>query len=123
MIDFGSDHELSKDAIFREVLYTEIRAFATKIKLDRVGDETSHIRFNKIFFQVFAKSGSWLTSDYDRFRGLVTDWCRIVIKGPLDVELPLADVYNDEDIFVNQRLVELCPNLSRCIYCSGFMSK
>uniref|UniRef100_A0AAR5PJI1 RING finger protein 17 n=1 Tax=Dendroctonus ponderosae TaxID=77166 RepID=A0AAR5PJI1_DENPD len=97
MIDFGSDHKISRDELFREVLYTEIRAFATKIKLNRV----------------FDKSGSWLTSDYDHFRDLVTDWCRIVIEGSLDVELPLADVYNNEQIFINQRLVELCPNLSR----------
>lgn len=68
-----------------------------------------------ITFQVYAKSGSWLTSDYDQFHDLITDWCRIVVKGPLEVEQPLVDVYNTHGVFVNQRLLELCPNLSRFV--------
>ncbi|CAH1134389.1 unnamed protein product [Ceutorhynchus assimilis] len=98
MIDFGSDHEVSPDALFREVLYIDLGAFATRVRLD----------------QVYSRSGTWLTSDYDHFMDLCSDWCRIVVKGPLEVELPLVDVYNESGVFVNRKLVELCPNLSMC---------
>ncbi|XP_050294112.1 uncharacterized protein LOC126734498 isoform X2 [Anthonomus grandis grandis] len=98
MIDFGSDHDLPRDVLFREVLYTDIGAFATRVKLDKV----------------YPKSGAWLTSDYDIFHDLITDWCKVIVKGPLDVEMPLVEVYNDQGVFINQKLVEICPNLSRC---------
>ncbi|XP_030759093.1 RING finger protein 17 isoform X2 [Sitophilus oryzae] len=98
MIDFGSDHDLPPEVLFRELLYTEYRCFAVKVKLDKI----------------YSKQPTWLSSDYDHFHELVTDWCRIVVQGPLDVELPLVDVYNSNDVYVNQKLVEICPNLSRC---------
>lgn len=36
MIDFGSDHVLPATALYRELLYTNIPAFATKVMLDKV---------------------------------------------------------------------------------------
>ncbi|KAL1509362.1 hypothetical protein ABEB36_004116 [Hypothenemus hampei] len=97
MVDFGSDHILPVENLFREILYVDVNPFATKVKLDKV----------------FAKSGSWLASDYDNLLGMVTSWCKIVIKGPKEVDLPLVDVYSDTDIFINKTLTELCPNLLR----------
>lgn len=38
MIDFGSDHDLSPHVLFREVLYTDIGSFATKVKLEKVNN-------------------------------------------------------------------------------------
>ncbi|XP_060527400.1 RING finger protein 17 [Cylas formicarius] len=96
MIDFGSDHEVSPDILFREVLYTDINAFATKVKLDKI----------------HALSGKWLTSDYDSLLALVTDWCRIIVKGPLEVDMPNVEAYNEDGLFINQRIIEICPNLS-----------
>ncbi|XP_066261976.1 RING finger protein 17 [Euwallacea similis] len=97
MIDFGSDHDVSSEVLYREVLFTKVAAFATKVKLDRV----------------YAKSSTWLTSDYDNFFDLVTDWCKVIVKGSKEVELPLVDLYNINGICVNTKLCELCPNLSR----------
>ncbi|XP_066147479.1 RING finger protein 17 [Euwallacea fornicatus] len=97
MIDFGSDHDVSSKVLYREVLFTKVAAFATKVKLDRV----------------YARSGSWLTSDYDNFFDLVTDWCKVIVRGSKEVELPLVDLYNIDGICVNTKLCELCPNLSR----------
>lgn len=97
MIDYGSDHHLSPENLYREILYPEIPAFASQIKLDRV----------------YAKSGSWLTSDYETLLTTVPEYVKIVIKGPLNVHIPLAEVYSGDGISVNQLLVEKCPNLTR----------
>lgn len=97
MIDYGSDHYLSPKSLYREILYPEIPAFASQIKLDRV----------------YAKSGKWLTSDYETFLSIVPEYARIAVKGPLDVKIPVAEVYTTDGISINQLLVEKCPNLTR----------
>lgn len=97
MIDFGSDHVLSPKQLHREILYPEIPAFASKIKLDRI----------------YAKAGQWLASDHDTLLDIVTEYAKIIIKGPLEVDIPLAEVYDAKGQNLNERLVKLCPNLSR----------
>ncbi|KAF7268803.1 hypothetical protein GWI33_018152 [Rhynchophorus ferrugineus] len=97
MIDFGSDHEVSPDVLYKEILYTEYNSFATKVKLD----------------QVYSMTDKWLLSDYDNFHSLITDWCKIIVIGPLEVELPLVDVYTSDGVYINNKLVDICPNLSR----------
>ncbi|KAJ8965400.1 hypothetical protein NQ314_004152 [Rhamnusium bicolor] len=98
MIDFGSDHVLTSKQLYREILYPEIPAFASRIKLDRV----------------FAKSGTWLSSDYETLLGIVTEYSKVKIKGPLNVPIPAAELYTQTGQSVNQLIVNLCPNLSRC---------
>ncbi|KAG5889147.1 hypothetical protein JTB14_016252 [Gonioctena quinquepunctata] len=79
-------------------MFPEIPAFATKIKLDRV----------------FAKSGTWLSSDYEKLMEIVSENAKVIIKGPLDVDVPMAEVFTDKGVNVNQTLVQCCPNLTRC---------
>lgn len=97
MIDFGSDHHVKPENLYREILYPEISAFASQIKLDRV----------------YAKSGVWLTSDYETLLRIVPEFVKVTIKGPLNVSIPTAEVYTADGTTVNQLLVEKCPNLSR----------
>lgn len=97
MIDFGSDHNVKPESLYREILYPEISAFATQIKLDRV----------------YAKSGVWLTSDYETLLSIVPEFVKVVIKGPLNVSVPLAEVYTMDGMSINELLVEKCPNLTR----------
>ncbi|CAH1119195.1 unnamed protein product [Phaedon cochleariae] len=98
MIDFGSDHTLKAKDLYREIMFPKIQAFASKVKLHRV----------------FGKSGSWLSSDYECLLDIITENAKILIKGPLDVEVPEAEVFTDEGLNVNQALVQRCPNLTRC---------
>lgn len=97
MIDFGSDHILSPKQLYREILYPEIPAFASKIRLDRI----------------YSKAGDWLSSDYDTLLDVVTEFAKVVMKSPLDAEIPSAEVYDDKGQSVNELLVKLSPNLSR----------
>lgn len=99
MIDFGSDHHVKPENLYREILYPEISAFASQIKLDRV----------------YAKSGVWLTSDYEKLLSIVPEYVKVVIKGPLNVRIPLAEVYTADGMSLNQMLVEKCPNLTRTV--------
>lgn len=97
MIDFGSDHTLSPEQLHREILYPDIPAFASKVKLNRI----------------YTKTDEWLSSDYDTLLDVVTEFAKVEIKGSLDIEIPLAEVYDDKGQSVNELLVKLCANLSR----------
>ncbi|XP_074033525.1 RING finger protein 17 isoform X2 [Leptinotarsa decemlineata] len=97
MIDFGSDHNLTANDLNRQIMFPSIPAFASKIKLDRV----------------FPKSETWLSSDYETFLDIVTEYAKIVITGPLEAKVPLAEVFTDKGVNVNQLLVKLCHNLTR----------
>ncbi|XP_018575027.1 RING finger protein 17 isoform X2 [Anoplophora glabripennis] len=97
MIDFGSDHKLSPKQLHREILYPEIPSFASRIQLNGI----------------YSKTGNWLTSDYDTLLEIITKFAKVVIKSPLDDEIPLAEVYDDKGQNINDLLVKLCPNLSR----------
>ncbi|KAJ8921526.1 hypothetical protein NQ315_003144, partial [Exocentrus adspersus] len=99
MIDFGSEHLLQPEQLHREILYPEIPAFASKVKLDRI----------------YAKSGQWMTSDYDTLVSTATERARIVIQGSLNVEVPSAEVYNEQGQSLNDLMVKLCPNLTRSL--------
>uniref|UniRef100_A0A6P7GCI8 Uncharacterized protein LOC114340536 isoform X1 n=1 Tax=Diabrotica virgifera virgifera TaxID=50390 RepID=A0A6P7GCI8_DIAVI len=97
MIDFGSDHTVTSKDLRQEILYPEIPAFASKIKLDKI----------------YAKTGEWLDSDYQTLMDNVTEYSKIIIKSSLDDEIPTAEVFTDKEINLNQLLVQLCANLTR----------
>lgn len=106
MIDYGSDHTVSPKNLYREILYPLIPAFATQIKLDKV----------------YAKSGAWLTSDFEVLLKIIPERARIVIKGSLNVKTPLAEVFSTDNVNINELLVERCPNLTRHILEDTFNS-
>ncbi|XP_072395834.1 RING finger protein 17-like isoform X2 [Diabrotica undecimpunctata] len=97
MIDFGSDHTVTSKDLKQEILYADIPAFASKIKLDKI----------------YAKSGEWLDSDYQTFLENVSEYSKIIIKSSLDDEIPTAEVFTDKKVNLNQLLVQLCDNLTR----------
>ncbi|XP_056637361.1 uncharacterized protein LOC130445637 [Diorhabda sublineata] len=97
MIDFGSDHKLSSKNLIRKILYPQIPAFASKIKLHKI----------------YPKSGAWLDSDYQTLLDIVSEYSKIIIKSSLEDEIPSAEVFTDKGVNVNQYLVHTCPNLRR----------
>ncbi|CAG9856328.1 unnamed protein product [Phyllotreta striolata] len=97
MIDFGSDHKVTRKELYREILYPKIPAFASKVKLDRV----------------YPKSGVWMDSDNQAVLETLTEYGKIVVTGTSNDGFPLAEVYTSTGINVNEFIVKKCPNLTR----------
>lgn len=96
MVDFGSEHDLNRNDLFKEIFYYEIPILANKVCLVDVYGR---------------KQGKWLSSDYDKLMGIIKEYARIEIINS-DGIYPMVEIY-DEDVSLNERIVQLCPNLTR----------
>ncbi|XP_044764905.1 uncharacterized protein LOC123321403 [Coccinella septempunctata] len=97
MVDFGSDHIVKVNDLHNKIMYPEIPIMVSKIKLH----------------DVLSKEESWTESEIETLISTAPEYAKIVIRSSLSDAVPLADVYNVNDVCYNDLLVELCPNLYR----------
>ncbi|KAK9889182.1 hypothetical protein WA026_004459 [Henosepilachna vigintioctopunctata] len=97
MVDFGSDHIVNVDHLHNKIMYPEIPVLVSKIKL----------------YNIYSRSTTWSNKDVDILLNTISEYSRIVIRSILNIEIPLADVYDKDGVCLNDKIVELCPNLYR----------
>ncbi|KAF2882776.1 hypothetical protein ILUMI_23400 [Ignelater luminosus] len=97
MIDYGNEEDCKPEDLCRNVMYTDLPAFANKVQL----------------YKVYPKKDSkWLTSDLDELhKKVVENKVFVTLKGTIkDHNVPLA-VLKLDDVNINQYMLKTSKNL------------
>ncbi|RZC35876.1 RING finger protein 17 [Asbolus verrucosus] len=97
MIDFGSEHVVNQNQLYKHIMFPDMPPLVNKIQL----------------YDVYSEHGSWSGKDVDELLKIVSDNIKVIIKSDLDCELPLAEIYLESGLSVNDIITQTCPHLRR----------
>ncbi|KAJ3665867.1 hypothetical protein Zmor_001332 [Zophobas morio] len=97
MVDFGSEHVVPIKSLYKNIMFPDIPTLVNKIQL----------------YDVHSSYGHWRGEDVDKVLRIVTDQVRVEIKGDKDVEVPLAEIYLDNGLSLNDMITQVCPHMKR----------
>lgn len=99
MIDFGSVHLASKKDICNYIMHIDCPPLLFKVQL----------------YNVHSRQGHFLPEDITKLINFASDTVDVVVKSDLNLKCPLAEIYLENGLSINELITQNSPHLYRSI--------